>query len=65
MTKKHMAIQIASALFNADVDGDNWKVKDLMKRSKPELEDHMKLADRINNAKEMSDRYKKIKAELI
>jgi len=48
MTKKEISIKIASALLNADVDENNWKVKDLMKRSKSILEDHMKLADRIN-----------------
>jgi len=48
MTKKEMAIEIASALLNAPVNENNWKVKDLMKRTKSELESHMKLADRIN-----------------
>ena len=54
MTKLQMSIKIASALLNADVDGTNWKVKDLMKRKKEELESHMKIADRIHNANEMS-----------
>ena len=49
MTKKEMALKIASALLNADINENNWKVQDLMKRSKSVLEDHMKIADRINN----------------
>jgi hypothetical protein len=48
MTKKEMAIKIASALLNADIDENNWKVQDLMKRTKPVLESHIKLADKIN-----------------
>lgn len=48
MTKLEMSIKIASALLNTKVDENNWKVKDLMKRSKGELESHMKLADKIN-----------------
>ncbi len=47
MTKKEMAIKIASALLNADVDENNWKVKCLMKRTKAVLESHMNLADEI------------------
>lgn len=54
MTKKQMAITLASALFGKRVDENNWKVKDLMKRKKSELESHMALADRINNCNEMS-----------
>ena len=52
MTKKEMAIKLASALFCKTVDENNWKVKDLMKRKKSELESHMNLADRINYADE-------------
>ena len=48
MTKKEMAIQIATALFGKKVDETNWKVQDLMKRKKDELESHMNLADKIN-----------------
>jgi hypothetical protein len=54
MTKIQMSKAIASALLNAQVDENNWKVQDLMKRSKSELESHMRLADQINNANEMS-----------
>ena len=52
MTKKEMSIELASALFGKRVDENNWKVKDLMKRNKTELESHMRLADRINYADE-------------
>lgn len=52
MTKIQMSIKIASALFNAPVDKNNWKVKDLMKRTKAELESHMRIADRINKEEE-------------
>ena len=54
MTKLQMSIKIASALLNAPVNANNWKVKDLMKRSKSELESHMRIADRIHNCNEMS-----------
>jgi len=47
MTKKEMAVKIASALLNVKVDDTNWKVKDLMTRPKAELADHMTLADKI------------------
>jgi hypothetical protein len=47
MNKIEMAIKIVSALFGKKVNADNWKVKDLMKRTKAELESHMRLADRI------------------
>jgi hypothetical protein len=47
MKKIEMAIKIASALFGIEVNENNWKVKDLMKRTKAELESHMRLADRI------------------
>lgn len=50
MTKLQMSIKLASALFGKKVDANNWKVKDLMKRKKTELESHMRLADRINNS---------------
>ena len=55
MTKKEMSIEIASALLNASVDETNWKVQDLMKRTKSELESHMRLADRINMKKMCKD----------
>jgi hypothetical protein len=45
MSKIEMAIKIASALLNAQVDKDNWKVNDLMKRTKADLESHMHLID--------------------
>ena len=47
MSKLEMSIKIASALLNAEVDENNWKVKDLMKRTKAELTNHMTLADKI------------------
>ena len=47
MTKKEMSIKLASALLKAQVDENNWKVKDLMKRKKVELESHMMLANMI------------------
>lgn len=37
MTKKQMAIDIATQLFMKPVSEVNWKVKDLMKKSQPEL----------------------------
>ena len=43
-----MIYYMSSALFCKTVDENNWKVKDLMKRKKSELESHMRLADRIN-----------------
>jgi hypothetical protein len=49
MTKIEMAIPIASALLNSDVDENNWKVRDLMKQSKKHLESHMPLAEKILN----------------
>jgi hypothetical protein len=55
MTKLEMSIKIASALLNANVDENNWKVKDLMKRSKNVLKDHMKLADKINKPEQTID----------
>jgi hypothetical protein len=48
MTKKEMAIKIASALFNAAVDENNWRVKELMRRNKATLQSHLKIADKIN-----------------
>lgn len=47
MTKKEMAVKIASALLNTQVDENNWKVNDLMGQSKAELESHLHLADKI------------------
>jgi hypothetical protein len=47
MNKIEMAIKIATALFGIEVNANNWKVKDLMKRTKAELESHLRLADRI------------------
>ena len=47
MTKKEMAVKLASALLNTKVDENNWKVKDLMGRTKADLESHMHLADKI------------------
>lgn len=46
MTKKEMAIQIASALFGKKVDENNWKVIDLQKRKKDDLEDLLNLAEK-------------------
>jgi hypothetical protein len=48
MTKLEMAIEIASALLNADVDENNWKVKLLMKGTKAGLSRHIALAIEIN-----------------
>lgn len=48
MTKLEMSIKLASALFQKKVDKDNWKVQDLMRRTKAELESHMRIADRIH-----------------
>ena len=39
MTKHELAIEIASALFGKRVGADNWKVRNLRKRSKKDLED--------------------------
>ena len=47
MNKKEMAVKLASALLNTQVDENNWKVKDLMGRTKADLESHMHLADKI------------------
>jgi hypothetical protein len=47
MTKKVMAVKIASALLNTLVNETNWKVKDLMRRTKADLESHMFLAERV------------------
>ena len=52
MKKLDLAVRIASALFNKTVQEDHPKVKDLMKRTKSELEDHCKIADRIIDKKE-------------
>jgi hypothetical protein len=47
MTKKVMAVKIASALLNVQVDETNWKVKDLMKRTTADLKSHMYLTEKI------------------
>jgi hypothetical protein len=47
MSKIEMAIKIASALLNVQVDKNNWKVTDLMTQSKADLESHMHLADKV------------------
>jgi hypothetical protein len=47
MTKIKMAVKIASALLNTQVDKTNWKVNDLMRRTKADLASHMYLADKI------------------
>lgn len=49
-----MSIKLASALLNADVDENNWKVQDLMKRKKSELESHMRIADKIKKSQNIS-----------
>ena len=54
MKKIEMSIEIASALLNADVDETNWKVKELMRLSKLELESYMKMANHVNTQRKMT-----------
>jgi len=55
MKKIEMAIYIVNTLFGKNlskdpsVSCDNWKVQDLMKRSKGELRDHFKTAQKCNS----------------
>lgn len=55
MTKLEMAVFIANTLFGKDLVGgtvkdDNWKVKELMRHSKSNLEDFYKMAERARRS---------------
>jgi hypothetical protein len=56
MLKKEMAIEIASVLFEKEVDETNWKVKDLMKQKKHELTELFAIAEKVRNSKWLSDK---------
>jgi len=53
MRKIDMALFITNTLFGKHLSGDdtvktdNWKVKELMKKAKPELKDLYSMAERV------------------
>lgn len=53
MKKIEMARYVTKVLFNLDetVSPDHWKVKDLMKCSKPALEDFYNMAKKAENSR--------------